>query len=143
MWRVSEVQKHRPERCKQPIYDQDRGGFHLCIVKVRIVMKVASMIEVGQKDLVGQKTKLNSCHSDVHIFSVSLTEYCKTFYYPLTRHAYPRFCSLDDQRVRTRVAILCSARYFLTNLGPTEALGNQILVTAITSYSNPDSQTIC
>jgi hypothetical protein len=39
------------------------------------------------------------------------------------------------------VAALCSARYFLTSLECTDALGNQILVRAVTSYPDPDSPT--
>jgi hypothetical protein len=62
--------------------------------------------------------------------------------FPLLSTAAIHLCSLDDRRVRTRVAALCSARYFLTSLGSTDALGNQILVRAVTSYSNPDSLTI-
>jgi hypothetical protein len=40
------------------------------------------------------------------------------------------------------VAALCSAWYFLTSLGSTDVLGNQILMRAVTSYSDPDSPTI-
>lgn len=56
---------------------------------------------------------------------------------------HPRFCSLDNQRVRTRVAALFSTRYFLTSLRSTDALGNRIFVRAVTLYSNPNSPTIC
>jgi hypothetical protein len=61
------------------------------------------------------------------------------FHRPLKLGAHPRSRSLEDQRVRTRVAALCSARYFFTNLGSTNALGNYSFMKAVTSYSNPDS----
>jgi hypothetical protein len=78
----------------------------------------------------------------MYICSISLIEYHKSFRHLLIYRAHSRFCSLDDQRVRTRVATLCSARYFLTNLRSTDALSNRIFVRAVTSYSHPDSPTI-
>ena len=63
-----------------------------------------------------------------------LIQHPTNFHQPLIRRAQFLFCSLEDQHVRTRVAALCSAQYFL-------ALGNHILVRAVTSYSDPDSLT--
>jgi hypothetical protein len=68
-----------------------------------------------------------------------LIQYPKNFHQPLISRAQFLFCSLDDQRVRTRVAALRSPRYFLTCLGPTDALGDRILARVVTSYSDPDS----
>ena len=39
------------------------------------------------------------------------------------------------------MAALRSARYFLTNLGSTDALGSRSFVRTVTSYSDPDSPT--
>lgn len=71
-----------------------------------------------------------------------VAQHPKNFHHLLIRRAHFRFCSRDDQRVGTRVAALCSARYVLTSLVPTDALGNHIVVRAVTSYSDPDSRTI-
>jgi hypothetical protein len=55
------------------------------------------------------------------------------------RAVVSEFIIVVESRFWPLVAALCSARYFLTNLGSTDALGNRSFVKAVTSYSDPDS----